>query len=109
MKLHRNLYSLSFSLSSPNLPPPALSSTEIKAVLNVIPSHCGLAELTLRIQGHDKFNLWIPPAESASCFCTAVVKTYPGTQRVRFIHGAKGASIASCRSPSSGLFLPKGQ
>ncbi|KAJ7699100.1 hypothetical protein B0H16DRAFT_1749507 [Mycena metata] len=136
LKLHRDLESLSFSLNSLDLPPavmhtihsifpnltslaiaePALSSTEIKAVLNSIPAHYNLEELTLRIQGRDKFNLWIPPAESAadaaSCFnkvCTAVVKTYPAIQCVRFIHGSEGDSVAWRRSPRSGLFLPTGQ
>ncbi|KAJ7878918.1 hypothetical protein B0H13DRAFT_2346310 [Mycena leptocephala] len=136
LKLHRNLESLSFSLNSPDLPPavmhtihsnfpnltsfaiaePGLSSTEIKSVLNSIPAHYNLEELTLRIQGRDKFNLWIPPAESAAdaalCFnkvCTAVVRTYPAIQCVRFMHGSEGDSVAWRRSPRGGLFLPTGQ
>lgn len=136
LKLHRNLESLSFSLNSPDLPPavmhtihsnfpnltslaiaePGLSSTEIKSMLHSIPAHYNLEELTLRIQGRDKFNLWIPPAESAAdaalCFnkvCTAVVKTYPAIQYVRFMHGSEGDSVAWRRSPRGGLFLPTGQ
>lgn len=136
VKLHRSLESLSFRLSSTDLPvafletihlafpslaslsiaDPALSSNEMKAVLNAVPAHYGLTELTLHVQGRDKFNLWIPPDESAadavSCFTkvrTALVKTYPRIQRVRFLHGADGASVAWSRSPTSGLFLQVGQ
>ncbi|KAJ7652509.1 hypothetical protein DFH06DRAFT_1134492 [Mycena polygramma] len=136
VKLHHSLKSLSFSLSTPDLPPslletihlafpaladlsvhqPALSSHDLKAVLNAVSAHAALTELALRVQGRDKFNLWIPPEESAadavSCFNkvrTALVKTYPHIQRVRFFHGAEGASIAWARSSASGLFVRAGE
>ncbi|KAJ6483218.1 hypothetical protein C8R45DRAFT_1215104 [Mycena sanguinolenta] len=132
VKLDRGLRSLSFSLNSADIPSsllqtihrafpslmslaiaqPGMSSYDIKAVLNAVTPLKSLAELTLRVQGRDKFNLWIPPDESAadaaSCFtkvCSALVKAYPGIKRVRFYHGAEGASVLWSRSSTSGLFL----
>ncbi|KAJ7618819.1 hypothetical protein DFH06DRAFT_1362310 [Mycena polygramma] len=136
LKLPRILESLSFMLSSADLPSflletihvtfpalaslaiagPALSSRDLKAVLAALPVHPALAELTLQAQGRDKFNLWIPPEESAadaaSCFNkvrASLVRTYPGLQRVRLFHGTEGASVVWVRSPGSGLFVRVGQ
>ncbi|KAJ7055827.1 hypothetical protein C8F01DRAFT_447036 [Mycena amicta] len=105
-------------LASLAIPDPALSSADIKALLNAVHAHYALTELTLRIQGRDKFNLWIPPAEAAadaaSCFGKvrmALVKTYPSIQRVRFLYGvgSDGASLMWERSKASGLFMQVGQ
>ncbi|KAJ7779517.1 hypothetical protein DFH07DRAFT_795211 [Mycena maculata] len=135
VKLDRTLQSLSFSIDGFDFPPvlletihasfptlrylavaqPALSSADIKGLLNAVPAHPTLADLTLRIQGRDKFNLWIPPeeaaADAASCFHkvhTVLLKTYPEIETVRFLHGVEGASAVWRRSPSSGLFLQVG-
>ncbi|KAJ6491234.1 hypothetical protein DFH09DRAFT_1208359 [Mycena vulgaris] len=132
MKLDRTVQSLSFRLDTVDIPPalletihgafpslatlaiadPALSSSAIKAVLGAVPAHYTLQELTLRIEGRDKFNLWIPPDESAAdaaaCFTkvrAALLKAYPGIDCVRFLHGAEGASVVWRRSLPSGLFI----
>ncbi|KAF7292646.1 hypothetical protein MIND_01162500 [Mycena indigotica] len=103
-------------LSALAIPDPALSSSEIKALLNAVPAHYALTDLTLRIQGRDKFNLWIPPAEAAadaaSCFGKvrlSLVKTYPSIRHVRFLYGSEGASLHWERSQTSGLFVQVGQ
>ncbi|KAJ7844707.1 hypothetical protein B0H13DRAFT_2364058 [Mycena leptocephala] len=79
------------TLASVTIAEPALSSSDLKALLNAVPAHHGLAELTLRAQGRDKLNILIPPDESAadaaSCFTklrTALVKTYSGNQHVLY-------------------------
>ncbi|KAJ7118500.1 hypothetical protein C8R43DRAFT_1137248 [Mycena crocata] len=132
VKLERNLLSLSFCLSTADFPTALLatihaafpvlsslsvvgsqlSSSEIKALLGAVGPHHVLAELTLRIQGRDKYNLWIPPEEAAadavSCFGkvrSALLRTYPAIRRVKFVHSVEGGSVVWHRSPSSGLFL----
>ncbi|KAJ7677273.1 hypothetical protein B0H17DRAFT_1079797 [Mycena rosella] len=92
---------------------PALSSADINGVLRVLPRHYALDEITLHIQGRDKFNLWIPPDEAAadavSCFNKvrgALEATYPALRVVRFMHGAEGGRVVWRRSPTSGgLFV----
>ncbi|KAJ7835037.1 hypothetical protein B0H13DRAFT_2426271 [Mycena leptocephala] len=91
---------LSFlTLASVAIAEPALSSSDLKALLNAVPAHHGLAELTLRAQGRDKLNILIPPDESAadaaSCFTklrTALVKTYSGNQQVLYHRALRGAA-----------------
>ncbi|KAJ7042133.1 hypothetical protein C8F04DRAFT_117570 [Mycena alexandri] len=129
--IDRTLLSLSFRLEGVELPAsllttihasfpklksltvgePALSSADINGVLNASPRHVSLEEITIHIQGRDKFNLWIPPDEAAadaiSCFkktLPALLATYPGLRSVRFMHGSEGASVKWRRS-SSGLFV----
>ncbi|KAJ7090391.1 hypothetical protein B0H15DRAFT_838446 [Mycena belliarum] len=91
---------------------PALSSADINSLLSAVPRHYTLEQITLHIQGRDKFNLWIPPDEAAadaqSCFQkvrAALLTTYPALQAVRFLHGAEGASVCWRRSTLSGLFV----
>ncbi|KAJ7491176.1 hypothetical protein FB451DRAFT_633579 [Mycena latifolia] len=132
MGLDRGLTSLSFRLEGVELPAsllatihhsfpalkslavtePALSSADINGVLNTIPRHYALDEITIHIQGRDKFNLWIPPDEAAadavSCFQkvrAALLTTYPALQVVRFLHGSEGARVVWRRSTLSGLFV----
>jgi hypothetical protein len=100
---------LSFlTLASVAIAEPALSSSDLKALLNAVPAHHGLAELTLHAQGRDKLNLLIPPDESAadaaSCFTklrTALVKTYSGNQHVLYHRALRGAAhlrvVSSCK------------
>ncbi|KAK7050643.1 hypothetical protein R3P38DRAFT_2866207 [Favolaschia claudopus] len=150
---HRSLHSLTCSLSTPGLssvlsliqslhatfpllatlciPQPALSTNDMKTLLNELSSHAGVRELTLRVEGRDKFGLWIPPEESEKdamgCFgkvCRALGKTYPGIERVTFLHGSerpaedigegsgggegegegRGLSVSWVKSKESGLF-----
>ncbi|KAJ7118858.1 hypothetical protein C8R44DRAFT_184946 [Mycena epipterygia] len=128
----RSLASLSFSLEGVELPAsllgtihhsfpalkslaisePALSSADINSVLSAVPHHYTLDDLTIHIQGRDKFNLWIPPDEAAadaiSCFQKVralLLRTYPALQVVRFVHGSEGARVMWRRSPLSGLFI----
>ncbi|KAJ7184417.1 hypothetical protein C8R46DRAFT_1064004 [Mycena filopes] len=130
--IDRGLESLSFRLHGAELPAsllstihrcfpvlkslaigePALSTADINGVLNASPQHLGLEELTIYIQGRDKFNLWIPADEAAadaiSCFkktLFALSATYPNLKFVRFMHGSEGASVRWRCSPSSGLFV----
>ncbi|KAJ7272986.1 hypothetical protein C8J57DRAFT_1316235 [Mycena rebaudengoi] len=91
---------------------PALASADINAVFNKVVPHPTLNELTLHIQGRDKFNLWIPPEEAAadavSCFKkvrAALVKACPALESVRFMYGSEGGSILWRRSALSGLFI----
>ncbi|KAJ6626504.1 hypothetical protein B0H10DRAFT_1998652 [Mycena sp. CBHHK59/15] len=129
VKLDRGLEALSFRLDSADLPPtlletlhctfptlsslaipePALSSSDMNAVLNAVPAHHALAHFTARIQGRDKFNLWIPPdeavADAASTFNkvrNALLKTYPSLTSVRFLYGVEGGSVLWRRSTASG-------
>ncbi|KAJ7494510.1 hypothetical protein B0H11DRAFT_2227918 [Mycena galericulata] len=130
--LDSTLKSLSFSLDGVDLPAsllgtihhafpslrtlavrePALASANINAVLNAIPHHCSLTDITLHIQGRDKFNLWIPPDEAAaddvSCFTkchAALLRTYPSLKVVRLLHGNQGARVIWRRSTLSGMFV----
>ncbi|KAJ6497160.1 hypothetical protein C8R47DRAFT_1114053 [Mycena vitilis] len=130
--LDRSLASLSFRLESVELPAsllgtihksfpalkslavsePALSSADINGALNAVPRHYCLEELTLHIQGRDKFNLWIPPDEQAadaiSCFkktLPALLGTYPALTVVRFMHGSEGGRVLWRRSSLSGIFV----
>ncbi|KAJ7778643.1 hypothetical protein DFH07DRAFT_795427 [Mycena maculata] len=132
VRLDRSLMSLSFLLEGVELPAPllgtihhsfptlkklavgqpALASAEINAVLQAVPRHYTLSEITLHIQGRDKFNLWIPPDEAAadavSCFSkcrAALLQTYPSLQVVRLMHGSQGARVMWRRSALSGLFV----
>ncbi|KAJ7460894.1 hypothetical protein B0H11DRAFT_1923725 [Mycena galericulata] len=130
--LYCTLKSLSFSLDGIDLPAsllgtihrafpslrtlavrePALASANINAVLNAIPRHYSLTDITLHIQGRDKFNLWIPPDEAAadavSCFTkchAALLRTYPSLKVVRLLHGNQGACVIWRRSTLSGMFV----
>ncbi|KAJ6606350.1 hypothetical protein DFH09DRAFT_1299613 [Mycena vulgaris] len=130
--LERSLTSLSFRLEGVELPAsllgtihrsfpalkslavtePALSSADINSVLSATPRHYTLDDITIHIQGRDKFNLWIPPDEAAadavSCFQkvrAALLTTYPALQVVRFRHGSEGAKVTWRRSTLSGLFV----
>ncbi|KAJ7431608.1 hypothetical protein FB451DRAFT_1486619 [Mycena latifolia] len=132
IKLDRTLESLSFRLDSVDLPSalletihgafpslaaltiadPALSSSAIRTALGAVPPQYALEELTLRIEGRDKFNLWIPPAESAAdaaaCFAkvrATLLASYPGLECVRFLHGGEGESLVWRRAPASGMFI----
>ncbi|KAJ7815183.1 hypothetical protein B0H14DRAFT_1412787 [Mycena olivaceomarginata] len=135
-KLPRTVRTLSFALSTPDIPPtllptlhslfptlaslsilqPALSSRALKAFLLGLETESrytsALTDLTLRAQGRDKYGLWVPPAESAAdaraCFAkvqSALVKTYPAIERVRFHHGAEQASVAWTRDLGSGGWI----
>ncbi|KAJ7168379.1 hypothetical protein C8R43DRAFT_148913 [Mycena crocata] len=133
--LDRSLMSLSFRLDGVELPAsllgtihhcfpalkslsvsePALSSADINSVLNAVPPHYTLDDITIHIQGRDKFNLWIPPDEAAadavSCFkktLPSILKTYPALTVVRFMHGSEGGRVMWRRSSLSGMFLQCG-
>ncbi|KAF7305194.1 hypothetical protein MKEN_01234600 [Mycena kentingensis (nom. inval.)] len=130
--IDRTLASLSFSLDGTELPAPlfgtihasfpalkslavsgpALSSADMNNVLGRVPAHYTLQELTLRIQGRDKFNLWIPPeeaaADAASCFkkmLPALLRTYPSLRAVRLLYGQENGWAMWRRSSGSGLFV----
>ncbi|KAJ7063604.1 hypothetical protein C8F01DRAFT_1133671 [Mycena amicta] len=99
-------------LKSLTVSEPVLSSADINSTLNSVPPHYNLEEITLHIQGRDKFNLWIPPDEAAadavSCFkktLPSLLKTYPSLQLVRLLHGQQGARVMWRRSTASGLFV----
>ncbi|KAJ7132702.1 hypothetical protein C8R46DRAFT_1235653 [Mycena filopes] len=132
LNLPRSLTALAFSLRTPELPPallqavhatfphlaalavraPALTSADIRGLLASLPApHTGLRDLTLRVQGRDRFNLWIPPDESAADAAVsfgkvrgALLHAYPGLRRVRFMHGMEGASAVFVREGGSAVF-----
>ncbi|KAJ7267790.1 hypothetical protein C8J57DRAFT_351716 [Mycena rebaudengoi] len=133
VKLERNLKSLFFLLDSTRIPPallntihlkfrtltsltisePAMSSSEINDLLAAVPAHRTLEHITIRIQGRDRFNLWVPPdemaADASSCFNkvrVALLNTYPSLRTVRFMHGIEGASVAWQRSGIHAPFRP---
>ncbi|KAJ6546909.1 hypothetical protein B0H19DRAFT_1265887 [Mycena capillaripes] len=130
--IDRSLLSLSFRLEGVELPAsllgtihryfpalkslsvsePALSSADINSALNAVAPHYTLDDITLRIQGRDKFNLWIPPDEAAvdaiSCFkktLPTLLGTYPALKVVRFMHGSEGGRVIWRRSALSGMFV----
>jgi hypothetical protein len=133
--IDRTLTSLSFRLEGADLPAsllgaihrafpalkalaitePALSSADINSALGASPRHGAVEDLTLHIQGRDKFNLWIPPDEAAadavSCFkktVAALLSTYPALKVVRFMHGSEGGRVMWRRSTTGGMFLQVG-
>ncbi|KAK7035816.1 hypothetical protein R3P38DRAFT_606869 [Favolaschia claudopus] len=130
--VERSLQSLSFRLDGVELPSsllgaihkyfpvlkslavkePALSSSDIQNALRSVPAHRMLEEVTLRIQGRDKFNLWIPPDESAADAVSSFRKTlpallvaYPQLKIIKLLHGAEGAVVKWCRSTLDGNFI----
>ncbi|CAK5284513.1 unnamed protein product, partial [Mycena citricolor] len=126
--LDSNLRILSFALKSPDIPVsllqsihhgfpalvslsismPALSSAEIRTLMENVSPHENLSELTLHIQGRDKFNLWIPHEEGVvdAIACLSKVKdvllnVYPRLENLTFLHGLEGGSVSWFRSLES--------
>ncbi|KAF8191502.1 hypothetical protein K438DRAFT_1830628 [Mycena galopus ATCC 62051] len=91
---------------------PALSSADILAAVRSIPPHYTVDDITLYIQGRDKFGLYIPGeegiADAISCFkktLPALLVTYPTLRVVRFMHGSEGGRVIWHRSSLSGMFV----
>ncbi|KAF7325182.1 hypothetical protein MKEN_00562300 [Mycena kentingensis (nom. inval.)] len=89
---------------------PALSCTALHNLLpNAEAPAPTLRVLRLRIEGKDRYNLWVPPLEEAAdaveCFEKVkerLGKAYPGLVTVKFMYGVEGASIVWKRSGGSG-------
>ncbi|KAJ7101534.1 hypothetical protein B0H15DRAFT_816456 [Mycena belliarum] len=106
---------------------PALSTSEILALLGgaspsppASPGGAGadsprthpLRVLRVRVEGRDRYNLWIPPLEEAAdavaCFRkieAALARTYPGLATLKLMYGVDGACVVWRRSAATGLLV----
>ncbi|KAJ7166290.1 hypothetical protein C8R43DRAFT_985392 [Mycena crocata] len=92
---------------------PALSTTEVLGLFGACNTpRPSVRVFRIRIEGRDRYNLWIPPMEEAAdaldCFKKVgaeLERVYPNITTLKFLYGVEGSAVVWRRSPTSGQLV----
>ncbi|CAK5264906.1 unnamed protein product [Mycena citricolor] len=107
----RSVHRVFPALRSLSINDPAVSATDLLGLLAHSSPKTSMRLFRMRIEGKDRYNLWVPPVEEAedviTCFGrlkSELERVYPGLSALRLMYGLENGSVL-WKKPSSGTTL----
>ncbi|KAJ6455464.1 hypothetical protein C8R45DRAFT_1036409 [Mycena sanguinolenta] len=91
---------------------PAVSPAGLLALLGETAPRAATRAFRIRVEGRDRYNLWVPPVEEAAdavdCFKkvrSEVERVYPGLTTLKLLYGVEGGSVVWRRNSQTGRLV----
>ncbi|KAF7365671.1 hypothetical protein MVEN_00440800 [Mycena venus] len=110
--LLESVHTLVPTLRTLSINDPAVSTGGLLALLGETSPRLNTRVFRIRIEGRDRYNLWIPPVEEAAdaieCFKKVrpeIERVYPNLLTLKLLYGVEGGSVVWRRNATSGQLV----